>query len=85
MQTKIAGCYCDETLDGECCICRDARHERERIAEAKSWSWNLTPRECARRADELEWNARTLTATMQAAGFKPHNINEVMYEFEIGE
>lgn len=79
------GCYCDETMDGECSICRDARERREETAEAKSWSWNLSPRECAERAIELGWRLGTLTAAMKAAGFKQANINAVVYEFEIGE
>lgn len=85
MKTQLSGCYCDETLDRECCICQDARQERERTAEAKSWSWNLSPRECAERAIELEWAASTLSAAMTAAGFKQQNINAVVYEYEIGE
>jgi hypothetical protein len=85
MQTKITGCYCGETFDGECCICRDVRQERERTEEARSWSWNLSPRECAERAIELGWRLGTLTAAMKAAGFKHANINAVVYEFEICE
>jgi hypothetical protein len=85
MQTKIAGCYCDETFDGECCICRDSRQESERTEEARSWSWNLSPRECAQRAIELEWSVATLTSAMLSAGFKDVNVNAVVYEYEISE
>lgn len=76
------GCYCSETNHGECSICRDERELRERIAEVKSWNWNLSPHECAARARELGWSRGTLEQTMQAAGFKPGAIAEVVYELE---
>ncbi len=77
----MPNCCCDLMYGDKCQICQDAADCDLRIKEARSWSWNLGPQECADRANELGWNATTTANVMKRAGFKEREIKSVVFMF----
>lgn len=79
-------CYCQDMFHWQRCVpCQDRALAEEVQRECAFWSWNNTPRECAERAKELGWSKQTLESGMRKHGYNRDNIEQVLFEFEIGE
>jgi hypothetical protein len=81
VSTPTGDCYCDEIYD-ECVHCKKSREDRESRLTCSRWSWNYTPRECAKEACELGWDQQKLRSAMTKFGFNSMVISDVMFEFE---